>query len=165
MTRPPTIFFVSLPGLRTYLPLWGADRAGLLAALLSERFRIVFSCLKSPWFTAEWIGRELDADGLAHLHKLTESEGMDLGGERGEYHTMCLDGPLYRYPLRLQSTQPHQLGQGTAGKPEGAAWWVLECEEVVAGEANTGPGGRAGKCHQRRDAIFAGLGNNGGRFV
>ena len=33
--------------------------------------------------------------------KAREASGLDLGGEKGEYHTMVLDGPLYRSTLAL----------------------------------------------------------------
>ena len=108
-------------GIRTYLPLWKADRGECLTTLvLNEGYEIVFSCVKSPWFDESWCGKTLDAETF---HKMiTMSEGvafdesemvdwgkkdprrkpLDLGGENGEYHSMVLDGPLYQHGIEIQ---------------------------------------------------------------
>lgn len=45
-----------------------------------------------------------------------EQYGIDLCGENGEYHTIVVDGPLFKTPL------PYQLGE------------ILELEHVTAVE-------------------------------
>lgn len=99
-------------GVRAFLPLWHADRASCLRQLIAEGFTVVFSCVKSPWFDSSWIGRAIDRRTLVALEaKAAEPERggvepLDLGGENGEYHTMCLDGPLYAYPVQLKTRAP-----------------------------------------------------------
>jgi len=96
-----------IDGLRVYLPLWRKDRRECLANLLREGFEIIFSCVKSPFFDGSWINRKLDKSALADMEDilkrgLTDKQKkmgvkpLDLCGERGEYHTMCLDGPIYQ---------------------------------------------------------------------
>lgn len=86
--------------------------------------------MKSPFFDGSWINRTLNEDALLEMkimtqRDLTEDEtecGMkplDLCGERGEYHTMCIDGPLYRSKVVLHiNTEPNKeiLQQGTKWK-------------------------------------------------
>ena len=93
--------------------------------------RIVAS--QSPWFDSSWIGRRIDAGTLAQMEELAArpmveggAKALDLGGERGEYHTMCLDGPLYRWPIKLAESQgrPREL-EAMAGQKEGDRWWSL----------------------------------------
>ncbi|KAL7553088.1 hypothetical protein ACHAWF_018937 [Thalassiosira exigua] len=79
------------------------DRALCLNTLLSEGFDIVFTCVKSPFFDGSWINRILDEDAIEEMKAIADQgakEGMekplDLGGERGEYHTMCVNGPIYK---------------------------------------------------------------------
>jgi len=116
--------------LKTFLPLWDAKRIGVLKSLAQEDFKIVFSCVKTPWFNAEWIGREITAEVLEQLQDLERAQGLDLGGERGEYHTMCLSGPLYRHPVELQSLEAEDLGANVKGKKDGDTWWALKSQEV-----------------------------------
>ncbi len=81
-------------GIEVLTPLWGCDRAAVLRTLLDRRFKVIFSCVKKPWFTGAWIGRELDEASFAELVALNRATGMDLCGENGEYHTLVLGGPL-----------------------------------------------------------------------
>ena len=94
-------------GMRVYLPLWKADREECLDELLEQGIEVIFSCVKSPFFNGSWIGRTLNRDALAELRSMVEREltkeeidsgvkPLDLCGERGEYHTMCVNGPLYQ---------------------------------------------------------------------
>jgi uncharacterized protein (TIGR00290 family) len=97
-------------GIRAYLPLWGADREECLQKLIDERFEVVFSCVKSPFFDGSWIGRKIDAETLTVLKTMSQEEvpagsdhqSLDLGGERGEYHSMCLNGPLYTNRVEIE---------------------------------------------------------------
>ena len=99
-------------GMTAFLPLWNIERETCLNKLLSEGFEIIFSCVKSPFFDGTWINRILNEAALAEMRilaqrDLTEREiergtkPLDLCGERGEYHTMCVDGPLYRTKVVL----------------------------------------------------------------
>eukprot|EP01134_Creolimax_fragrantissima_P005588 CFRG5588T1 len=58
---------------RAYLPLWQADRLECLQTLLAEKFRVIFSCVKSPWFDESWIGRELDAGAVKEMETMSLS--------------------------------------------------------------------------------------------
>lgn len=93
--------------MRAYLPLWMKNREECLNTLLEERFEIVFSCVKSPFFDASWINRRLDSSALEDMKAIIDRglseeqvkrgiKPLDLCGERGEYHTMCVDGPFYQ---------------------------------------------------------------------
>ena len=53
--------------------------------------------------------------------------GLDLGGEKGEYHTMVIDGPLYTSPVVLQGAKGVKL-EGQEGQKSDEVWWVLEAD-------------------------------------
>lgn len=116
-------------GLKAFLPLWQAERAACLRQLIAEGMVVAFSCVKSPWLTARWVGRVLDPGCLAEMEALAASppcEGvkpLDLGGERGEYHTMVLDGPLYGRRVEVVWEPPDEL-TGQPGQKEGERWWT-----------------------------------------
>ncbi|MBI4436040.1 MAG: diphthine--ammonia ligase [Candidatus Omnitrophica bacterium] len=88
-------------GVHVWTPLWGRERRELLEKLLAHKFQIIFSCVKKPWFTMEWLGKTLDLNALEALEVLREKTGLDICGEEGEYHTLVLDGPLFRKRIRI----------------------------------------------------------------
>ena len=98
--------------IKCHLPLWDISREEALNALFDEEFEIIFSCVKSPFFDATWINRKLDQKAMEDMkgiisQGLTKTQidagvkPLDLCGERGEYHTMCIFGPLYRHRVKM----------------------------------------------------------------
>ena len=88
-------------GLKVLTPLWGQDRLALLRQMLAAGFKVVFSCVKTPWLSPDWVGRELDDDAVAELCTLREQNGLDLCGEQGEYHTLVTDGPQFQSRIQI----------------------------------------------------------------
>ena len=86
-------------GLEVLTPLWGRDRRAVLSDLQDAGFKAVFSLVKKPWFTKAWVGRVIDRRAVEELASLVPSP--DLCGENGEYHTLVLDGPLFKEAIRL----------------------------------------------------------------
>ncbi len=92
---------VGAAGLEHVEPLWGGDPGRLVREYvrLGYRSRVVSVLLDSP-VDPDWLGRELDADLLAEIDGRPE---VDPCGERGEFHTVCRDGPLFRRALDLRA--------------------------------------------------------------
>ena len=88
-------------GMDVHTPLWGRDRAALLAQLLGGRFKVLFSCVKTKWLADDWVGRELDDAAITELRSVRERNGLDLCGEEGEYHTLVADCPRFRHAIRI----------------------------------------------------------------
>ena len=82
-------------------PLWHRDREELLDRLITVGYKTLFTCVKAPWFTAEWVGRELDRAAVQAMRELRITTGLDLCGEQGEYHTMVTDGPPFRHRIEI----------------------------------------------------------------
>ncbi len=78
------------------MPLWNQDTGKVLNEEISSGFRSVFTCLGRQWFTEEWLGRELNKNSVKDLKALAKESGMDPCGENGEYHTMTVDGPIFK---------------------------------------------------------------------
>ena len=53
---------------------------------------------RAQFLDASWLGRRLAADMAADFVRL----GVDKCGERGEYHTVVTNTPLFSRPLALQ---------------------------------------------------------------
>lgn len=89
--------------LNVVLPLWHLDRNQIMDRLFSLGFKFIFSCVKEPWFTLDWLGREIDHNVLVLLREIHTLKGLDICGEQGEYHTLVLNGPLYRKKVFFDS--------------------------------------------------------------
>ncbi|KAL7564687.1 hypothetical protein ACA910_021242 [Epithemia clementina (nom. ined.)] len=124
--------------LKCELPLWKADRRSCLQELLDHKFEIVYTCVKSPWFenatasssSSSWIGRTLDAAAIQEMQAIQQlqhdQKSLDLGGENGEFHTMCLNGPMYQQRLVLEQVRAETLqGFPDAQAAKDQTWWAL----------------------------------------
>ncbi|CAE7606862.1 unnamed protein product [Symbiodinium microadriaticum] len=117
------------------LPLWQQDREELLREMLSPEvdLDIRYTCVKSPHFDASWIGRRLDQHAVDEMRSKSQS-GLDLSGENGEYHTMVVNGPMYRCGkgdgLAFDAVQPHELEQ-QRGQPSDQRWFVCDLERTI----------------------------------
>ena len=87
--------------LKVIMPLWEEDTSKILDEEVSSGFNSVFTCLGKEWFTEEWSGRELNKDSVNDLKALVKEKGMDPCGENGEYHTMTIDGPIFKEKIEI----------------------------------------------------------------
>lgn len=90
-------------GVDVLTPLWGCDRLELVNRLLSYKFKVIFSCVKKPWFTDDWLGMEINKDSLEQLRTMNAETGLDICGEQGEYHTLVLDGPSFKKSIHINA--------------------------------------------------------------
>lgn len=90
-------------GVNVLTPLWELDRRTILNRLLSLRFQIVFSGVKKPWLTEDWLGREITYASIEQLNILGRENGLDLCGEQGEYHTLVLDGTPFLKRIEINA--------------------------------------------------------------
>lgn len=87
--------------LKVIMPLWEEDTSKVLDEEVSSGFKSVFTCLGKEWFTEEWSGRELNMNSVKDLKALAKEKGMDPCGENGEYHTMTVDGPIFKEKIEI----------------------------------------------------------------
>ncbi len=82
-------------GMRPILPLWKADPWALLEEFWDAGFRaLVVATRLDPTY----VGRTLDRELVTEM----ETRGAHPCGERGEYHTLVTDGPLFQRPLQVE---------------------------------------------------------------
>lgn len=81
------------------LPLWGRDPEGLLKEFLSLGFKAIIVAIKDPRIPTELLGETLDERLIENLKEV----GIDPCGERGEYHTLVVDGPLFSKSLSVKA--------------------------------------------------------------
>lgn len=92
-------------GVEVFLPLWHLSREILMQKIIAVGFKVVFSCVKRPWFDESWLGREISLETLVDLRRI---DNLDLCGEQGEYHTLVLNGPGYKNEIVINSFIPRK---------------------------------------------------------
>ncbi len=81
-------------GITPLFPLWGADTAQLAREMLAGGLRATLTCVDPKQLPAHFAGRAFDDTLLAEL-----PPGIDPCGERGEFHSFCHAGPMFRHPI------------------------------------------------------------------
>ena len=81
-----------------------------MEAFVAADFKAVVTCVDSSLLGAECLGREIDEGFLRDL-----PPGVDLCGERGEYHSFVFDGPIFQSPVPFQ-----MVGRGCGGSADPA---------------------------------------------
>lgn len=99
------------PRVNVLTPLWGRDKNELLNKLFLYKLKVIFSCTKEPWFNDDHLlGLELNKDTFEQLRSISAKTGMDICGEQGEYHTLAIDGPIFKKSISINSYSKHKKG-------------------------------------------------------
>ena len=85
-------------GLTPLFPLWGRDTAGLAREMIASGLRARLTTVDPRHLPASFAGREFDTSLIDEL-----PPGVDPCGERGEFHSFCYDGPMFREPILLEA--------------------------------------------------------------
>lgn len=83
--------------LQAYEPLWKRSRMDLLEEFLDLGFRATIVSVKKSVLDKSFLGRSLSREVVA----LLQEAGVDPSGEKGEYHTVVIDGPIFSEPVNL----------------------------------------------------------------
>lgn len=83
-------------GIEPLFPIWGdqTDTPALARKMMEQGARAVITCIDTEQIPREFLGREFDEALLRDLPK-----AVDPCGERGEFHTLCHDGPAFQHSL------------------------------------------------------------------
>ena len=101
-------------GLEHVSPLWGRERVGLLNEMLSRGMVIVFSAVAAHGLDQKWLGAKLDRQAVNRLVQLMDRYGVDPCGEGGEYESLVLDAPWFRY--RIEVKKAERSWDGVSGR-------------------------------------------------
>ncbi len=88
-------------GITPVIPLWGIDPERVLNEFIDAGFEAIVISAKADIFSEEWLGRTIDYGFLADMKRLGLGESVDVCGEQGEYHTLVVDGPLFRKRMQI----------------------------------------------------------------
>jgi len=107
-------------GIKPLLPLWKEDQEELLKEFIRIGFKAIVVATKADLLGKEWLGRKIDEELIEDLKKLNDVDpapfcykgtlrskrgGVDLCGEKGEYHTFVTDGPLFNKRIEITKSK------------------------------------------------------------
>ncbi len=113
-------------GLEHVSPLWGRERVGLLDEMLRSGMVLVFSAVAARGLDRGWLGARLDRRAVDRLVGLRDRYGVDPCGEGGEYESLVLDAPWFRY--RIEVRRAERSWDGVSGR-----YRVLEADLRLKG--------------------------------
>lgn len=93
-------------GLIPHFPLWQNGRENNVDKLIALGYRCLIKSVNTTVLPSSLLGKCLDADAVS----IMKHAGIDICGENGEYHTLAIDGPIFRQPLRFSTGEILQFG-------------------------------------------------------
>lgn len=88
-----------------HLPLWGESQDKILRDFIDLGFEAIVVATKADLLGEEWLGQRVDLDFIRHLEELKETKDITPCGEAGEYHTLVIDGPLFKKRMEILKTR------------------------------------------------------------
>ncbi len=93
-------------GLEPHFPLWKKDREEVVNELISLNYKCVIKAIHNQKLPKSVLGKTLN-------HKILDVFGehnIDICGEFGEYHTIVVDGPIFKSKLDYVIREPLDFG-------------------------------------------------------
>ncbi|GAB4191580.1 MAG: diphthine--ammonia ligase [Phycisphaeraceae bacterium] len=84
-----------------HLPLWEECRWKLLHEVFERRIRCMIISVKDGSLPRHMLGQMLTPELIDQI----VDAGADACGENGEYHTLVVDGPMFRRPIKVEPGQ------------------------------------------------------------
>jgi uncharacterized protein (TIGR00290 family) len=104
----------ALHGLAAVEPLWGLSTEALFEEWTASGAEAVIVTARAAVLDKSWLGRTLTRDMRDEFARL----GVDPCGERGEYHTVVTNSPLFSRPVALRGR----------GHVQRSGCWALDVE-------------------------------------
>ena len=90
-------------GLNAIFPLWQRSRESLMDEFIAAGFKAVIVAVKLECMGSVWLGRQLDRQFVEDMKRLPQ---VDLCGENGEFHTLVIDGPIFKRGIKILKSEP-----------------------------------------------------------
>jgi len=94
--------------IRAHLPLWGKEQRKVLEDFINLGFEAIVVAAKIGILSERWLGRKIDGK---FVKDITRAKSITLCGEAGEYHTLVIDGPIFKKRMKIVETKTHQRGE------------------------------------------------------
>jgi len=88
-------------GIDAVEPLWGKNPEEILSKFIDSGFEAVIVSAQYKFIDEYWIGHRVDESFMEYL----KNKNIDICGENGEYHTLVVNGPVFKRPIQLIETR------------------------------------------------------------
>lgn len=95
-------------GIEPMMPIWMMDSEEIIGELLASGFEAAIVGVRSDLLGDEWLGRRIDRSFVSELKALNPA--IDPCGENGEFHSIVLDGPIFKKRLRIEEAEAVSRG-------------------------------------------------------
>lgn len=83
-------------------PLWDNSPESIIDEFLKVGFKAIIVSCKADVMGKEFLGRYIDQELVEELKK----RDICPCGEKGEFHTLVVDGPIFRKPIEIVEAEP-----------------------------------------------------------
>ncbi|MBN1862802.1 MAG: diphthine--ammonia ligase [Dehalococcoidales bacterium] len=88
-------------GIEVVEPLWGRSTEEVLDSLIDNGFEAIIVSARADLISEDWLGRRVDRAFAEYL----KGKDIDPCGEKGEYHTIVVDGPIFQRRIEITETR------------------------------------------------------------
>jgi len=85
-------------GITPHLPLWLMDQNKILKDFVDLGFETIVVATNAELLDESWVGRVIDNFFISDIKKV---KNVTLCGESGEYHTLVIDGPMFKKRMEI----------------------------------------------------------------
>jgi uncharacterized protein (TIGR00290 family) len=96
-------------GITPHLPLWQEDQTKLMNEFINTGFKSIVVAVKADILGKEVLGKTINKEFLAYLVGLDKN--VTPCGESGEYHSLVVDGPIFKKRLVILETKKVSRGE------------------------------------------------------
>lgn len=87
-----------LLGVEWWCPLWNESTDNLVREVLEKGYKLFIKSVKTEYLSEDYLGKELSFELISEFRE----KGIDICGEKGEYHSIVVDGPIFKRPLPVR---------------------------------------------------------------
>jgi uncharacterized protein (TIGR00290 family) len=109
-------------GVKAVEPLWHIPQAQILEDFIEAGFEAVIVSTQANILGQEWLGRIINQSFLSDIKQRPD---VDACGENGEYHSVVLNGPLFKKRIVVTKAEPVLRG----------SYWFYDIQEFQLGGA------------------------------
>lgn len=106
-------------GITPVLPLWNEDQNKVIKDFIELDFKAKIVATKADILGQEWLGRIVDKEFVKELRDMNTD--ITPCGEAGEFHTLVVDGPLFKKRLDIVDAANVKRGEH----------WFLDIKKVA----------------------------------
>ena len=96
-------------GVTPVLPLWGGDQNKIILDFIDLGFKAIVIATRADLMGKEWLGRMIDKEFMRDIADFNKD--ITPCGEAGEFHTLVLDGPIFKKRLEICDAEAVKRGE------------------------------------------------------